>query len=72
MSALVETKENLRKLPSATLCMLYTISKYHERYKFLSLIQTELITRGFDNAGLEHMDVNQSGLYDQILTGEIS
>ena len=72
MSALTETKDTLRTMNNASLCWLYTVTKYHERYKFLSLLQTELLVRGFENADLDLIDSSQSVLYEKILNGQIA
>lgn len=72
MSSIETTRAELKKLPDAYLTIVYSLTKYHERYKMTKLIHDELTARNFTNTDIQGIDANFTDLYQRILNGEVS
>ena len=59
--------DTVKDMPNASLVMLYSLSRYHEKYIFTSWVQKELAMRGFKNADLSSFDTEFSNFYHMLL-----
>lgn len=59
--------ETVKDMPNACVVMLYSLSRYHEKYIFTSWVQKELAARGFKNFDLQQFDSQFSEFYDMLL-----
>ena len=60
-------RKQISELASAQLVMLYSISRYHEKYRFTQWVLEELITRDFTEFDIQAFDNNFSEFYNSLL-----
>lgn len=57
----------IKDAPNATLVMLYSLSRIHEKFKITSWAMTELEKRGFKKEDFAKFDENFSEFYMQMI-----
>ena len=62
-----ELQNNFKETNNAHLIMLYSIGRYHEKYRFTKMAFEELKARGFSDTDLSGFDANFSGFYDTLI-----
>lgn len=63
-------KQNLKQTITHQLIMLYSISKYHEKYHFTQWVLDELLQRGLSKKDVDGFDEHFSKLYDRLINSE--
>ena len=60
-------QEFISGAPNAVLVMLYSLSRYHEKFNLTKWCMDELIKRGFKKEDFYQFDTNFTNFYDQML-----
>jgi hypothetical protein len=63
-------REALKAMPTEVLVCFYSISKYHEKYKFTLWVVEELEERRTPKESLNEIDKEIQDFYDALLTQE--
>lgn len=58
---------NLKETNVAQLCVLYSIARYHEKFKFAKFALEELVNKGFTKQDIFEFDTNFSNFYDALI-----
>lgn len=62
-----QLQENLKTTNSAQLIILYSIGRYHEKYRFTKMAFEELNDRGYSEIDLNGFDEKFSAFYDTLI-----
>jgi hypothetical protein len=62
-----ELQNNFKETNNAQLIMLYSIGRYHEKYRFTNMAFKELKSRGFGETDLNGFDSKFSAFYDSLI-----
>lgn len=60
-------KDFAKDAPNTSLVILYSLSRYHEKYNLTQWVMEELSARGFTKDAMGDFDTNFSNFYDQML-----